>query len=127
MGRREPTRLLAGSTDGLHEPGTATIAGPAARNLMTETSMRSPTPDTRGSGTSYMVVGTLVAAIGAYLFQLIAGRVLGPTALAPITVLWTIQFLVFTTVFMPMEQLTIRRLNLVREHAAPWALLVSAC
>ncbi len=74
------------------------------------------------AGTSYMVVGTLVAAIAAYLFQLIAGRVLGPTALAPITVLWTIQFLVFTTVFMPMEQLTIRRLSLEREHAAPWAL-----
>ncbi len=72
-----------------------------------------------------MVVGTLVAAIAAYLFQLIAGRVLGPTALAPITVLWTIQFLVFTTVFMPMEQLTIRRLNLDREHSAPWLLFLS--
>jgi len=66
-----------------------------------------------------MVVGTLVAAVGAYLFQLVAGRTLGPTDFAPITVLWTIQFLVFTTVFIPMEQLTIRRLNLDTTHSAP--------
>ena len=77
-----------------------------------------------------MVVGTLIAAVAAYLFQLIAGRSLGPTAFAPIAVLWTIQFLVFTTVFMPMEQLTIRRLNLEVPRAAPWGLfltLIAAC
>ena len=79
----------------------------------------------RGSGTTYMLVGTVVAAIAAYLFQLVAGRALGPTAFAPITVLWTIQFLVFTTVFMPMEQLTIRRLNVTRATATPWALFLS--
>jgi O-antigen/teichoic acid export membrane protein len=71
-----------------------------------------------------MIVGTLLAAVGAYLFQLLAGRVLGPEALAPITVLWTIQFLVFTTVFMPMEQLTIRRLNATVPRAAPWSLFL---
>lgn len=78
-----------------------------------------------GTGTSYMVVGTLIAAVAAYLFQLIAGRALGPTAFAPITVLWTIQFLVFTTVFMPMEQLTIRRLNVAAPHATPWMLFLA--
>jgi O-antigen/teichoic acid export membrane protein len=72
-----------------------------------------------------MVVGTLIAAITAYLFQLIAGRSLGPTDFAPITVLWTIQFLVFTTVFVPMEQLTIRRLGGVEDKAAPWALFLT--
>lgn len=72
-----------------------------------------------------MVVGTLIAAVAAYLFQLIAGRTLGPTAFAPIAVLWTIQFLVFTTVFMPMEQLTIRRLNLEIPRAAPWGLFLT--
>ena len=46
-----------------------------------------------GSGTGHMIVGTLVAALAAYLFQLIVGRSLGPTVFAPITVLWTIQFL----------------------------------
>ncbi len=71
-----------------------------------------------------MVVGTLVAAVAAYLFQLIAGRVLGPTDLQPIVVLWTIQFLVFTIVFMPMEQLTIRRLNSAVARSAPWRLFL---
>ncbi|MBU1865952.1 MAG: hypothetical protein KKE89_06015 [Actinobacteria bacterium] len=71
-----------------------------------------------------MVVGTLIAAVAAYLFQLIAGRVLGPTDLQPIVVLWTVQFLVFTIVFMPMEQLTIRRLNSAVARAAPWRLFL---
>jgi len=83
-----------------------------------------PSTNRSRSGTTYMVVGTLIAAVGAYLFQLIAGRSLGPAAFAPIAVLWTIQFLVFTTVFMPMEQLTIRRLNLEVPRAAPWSLFV---
>jgi len=71
-----------------------------------------------------MVAGTLVAAVAAYLFQLVAGRVLGPEKLQPIVVLWTIQFLVFTIVFMPMEQLTIRRLNSAVAAAAPWRLFL---
>jgi O-antigen/teichoic acid export membrane protein len=79
-----------------------------------------------GSGTGYMVVGTLIAAVAAYLFQLVVGRSLGPTEFAPITVLWTIQFLAFTTVFMPIEQLTIRRLNATEVAAAPWRLFAFA-
>jgi len=46
-------------------------------------------PARRGTGTAYMIVGTLIAAIAAYLFQLVVGRSLGPTEFAPITVLWT--------------------------------------
>ena len=76
------------------------------------------------SGTTYMVVGTLVAAVAAYLFQLIAGRVLGPVDLQPIVVLWTVQFLIFTIVFVPMEQLTIRRLTASEVRAAPWRLFL---
>jgi O-antigen/teichoic acid export membrane protein len=72
------------------------------------------------SGTGHMIVGTFVAALAAYLFQLVVGRSLGPTDFAPITVLWTIQFLAFTTVFLPIEQLTIRRLNAADVAAAPW-------
>jgi O-antigen/teichoic acid export membrane protein len=78
------------------------------------------------TGTGYMVVGTLVAALAAYGFQVIAARSLGSTAFAPIAVLWTIQFLAFTTVFMPMEQLTIRRLNAEAPDAAPWRLFLLA-
>ena len=81
-----------------------------------------PSSDRRRSGTTHMVVGTFVAAVAAYLFQLIAGRVLGPEDLQPIVVLWTIQFLVFTIVFLPMEQLTIRRLSASVASAAPWRL-----
>lgn len=77
------------------------------------------------SGTGYMVVGTLLAALAAYLFQLIAGRALGPTDFAPITVLWTIQFLVLTVVFVPMEQLTIRRLSADDPGAGPWRLFIA--
>lgn len=69
-----------------------------------------------------MIVGTFVAAVAAYLFQLVAGRSLGPHAFAPITVLWTIQFLAFTTVFLPIEQLTIRRLNSDAPERTPWRL-----
>ncbi|HSG80446.1 MAG TPA: hypothetical protein VLD62_12765 [Acidimicrobiia bacterium] len=69
-----------------------------------------------------MVVGTMIAMIGAYLFQLIIGRALGPNDFAPITVLWTIQFLIATTVFIPIEQLTIRRLAVPRPDRAPWGL-----
>jgi O-antigen/teichoic acid export membrane protein len=76
----------------------------------------------RSAGTGYMVVGTLVAALAAYGFQVIVARTLGSTDFAPIAVLWTIQFLAFTTLFVPMEQLTIRRLNADIPDAAPWRL-----
>ncbi len=89
---------------------------------MTHPVSRSPRLD---SGTTYMLVATALAAVAAYLFQLVVGRALGPTDFAPLTVLWTLQFLVFTTVFMPMEQLTVRRLNLDAPGATPWRLYLS--
>jgi O-antigen/teichoic acid export membrane protein len=73
-----------------------------------------------------MVVGTIVSAGAAYAFQLVVGRALGPEQFAPITVLWTIQFLVFTTVFLPMEQLTIRRLAAAEPESAPRRLFLLA-
>lgn len=93
---------------------------------MTDLPSSTPAATTQAQrqGTTYMVVGTLVAAIAAYLFQVVAARVLGPEAFAPITVLWTIQFLVFTIVFLPMEQLTIRRLSMADPDAAPWRLFI---
>lgn len=94
---------------------------------MTQNPLLDPPASTSGhspSGTSYMVVGTLIATVAAYLFQLIAGRVLGPVDLQPIVVLWTIQFLVFTIIFVPMEQLTIRRLTSSEVRAAPWRLFL---
>lgn len=72
-----------------------------------------------------MIAGTMIGAVAAYLFQLVVGRTLGPTAFAPITVLWTVQFLVFTTVFVPMEQLTIRRLSATTPTRGPWRLFAA--
>jgi O-antigen/teichoic acid export membrane protein len=78
-----------------------------------------------------MLAGTVVAIVSAYGFQLLGGRVLGPAAFAPLTVLWSIQFLVMTVVMLPVEQLIIRRLELtggrssgLRESAVPLAALV---
>jgi len=93
-----------------------------ADSTMADISPRSPG---ELSGTTYMVVATFIAAVGAYLFQLIVGRALGPDGFAPVGVIWTIQFLVFTTVFLPMEQLTVRRLSYSTQLAAPWALFLA--
>jgi len=35
------------------------------------------------SGTTYMLVATVLAAVAAYAFQLVVGRVLGPDEFAP--------------------------------------------
>lgn len=59
-----------------------------------------------------MLLGALVSAIGAYLFQVIGGRALGADAFAPVTVIWTLLFLGFTIFLIPIEQLVIRRLTL---------------
>ena len=59
-----------------------------------------------------MVAAAIISAGGAYLFQLIGGRALGKEDFAPIAILWTLQFLGFTILFTPVEQLIIRRLVL---------------
>jgi O-antigen/teichoic acid export membrane protein len=51
-----------------------------------------------------MVLGSLVSAIGAYLFQIIGGRALGAEGLAPVSLLWTMVFIVATVVLVPVEQ-----------------------
>ena len=94
---------------------------------------RTPTRARRllGSGTVMMLAGTVVAIVGACGFQLLGGRVLGAVAFAPLTVLWSIQFLVMTVVMLPVERLIIRRLELtggrsgrLRESAVPLAALI---
>jgi O-antigen/teichoic acid export membrane protein len=63
-------------------------------------------------GTAHMVGATAVAAVAAYVFQVLGGRVLGAVEFAPVTVLWTLQFLVFTVLLFPIEQYATRRLTL---------------
>jgi O-antigen/teichoic acid export membrane protein len=65
---------------------------------------RAPVSGFRAPGTSLMVVGSLVAAIGAYLFQIVGGRALGAEGFAPISVLWTMFFILATVVLVPVEQ-----------------------
>ena len=59
--------------------------------------------------TSIMVLGSVVAAGGAYLFIQGGARVLGAEAFGPLSTLWTIQFLVLAVALIPIEQLIIRR------------------
>ena len=66
----------------------------------------------RAPGTGHMVAGSLFGAVGAYLFQLVGGRALGTEAFAPISVLWTVFFILATVVLVPLEQYITREASL---------------
>lgn len=60
-----------------------------------------------------MIAGTAVSAIAVYVYQVISGRTLGADDFAPIGILWTVGFLVFTIAMLPIEQYVTRKLVLV--------------
>lgn len=62
----------------------------------------------RAPGTGFMVTGSLIGAVGAYLFQVYGGRALGPDAFAPIGILWTAFFILATVLLVPVEQYVTR-------------------
>src|SRR5918996_651894 len=62
----------------------------------------------RAPGTTFMVAGGLVGAIGAYLFQVYGARLLDPEAFAPVSVLWTAFFILATILLVPVEQYVTR-------------------
>ncbi len=62
----------------------------------------------RAPGTTFMVGGGLIGAVGAYLFQVYGGRALGAKAFAPIGVLWTMFFILATVLLVPVEQYVTR-------------------
>ena len=74
------------------------------------TSAASPPPERglRAPGTLWMVAGSLLGAVGAYLFQVIGGRTLGAEAFAPIAALWTAFFILVTVTLVPVEQYVTR-------------------
>ena len=74
--------------------------------------IRPPGSGFRAPGTGLMVIGSLVAALGAYLFQIIGGRALGAEGFAPVSLLWTAFFIIATVVLVPVEQ------HITREAAA---------
>jgi lipopolysaccharide/colanic/teichoic acid biosynthesis glycosyltransferase len=91
-------------------------AGPDLADVTTSRSDRY-LPSTRYAhltedGTGFILAGSAVAGLGAYIYQFLGGRVLGAEAFAPVSVLLTIHFMVFVVVLLPIEQLVIRRLTL---------------
>ncbi|GMQ94692.1 MAG: hypothetical protein BMS9Abin12_2197 [Acidimicrobiia bacterium] len=66
----------------------------------------------RSDGTLDIVLGSLIAGLGGYAYQFLAGRSLGTEGFAAIGILLTAHFLAFVVVLMPIEQFVIRRLTL---------------
>lgn len=64
------------------------------------------------SGTVAMILATAASAFAVYLYQVIAGRMLGTEGFAPIGVMWTVMFLVFTVLLLPVEQYITRHLTI---------------
>ncbi|MFZ0627058.1 MAG: hypothetical protein WAN34_11235, partial [Acidimicrobiia bacterium] len=62
----------------------------------------------RAPGTTFMITGGLIGAIGAYVFQVYGGRALGTDAFAPIGLLWTVFFILATVLMVPVEQYVTR-------------------
>lgn len=73
----------------------------------------------RAPGTGHMVAGSLLGAVGSYLFQLVGGRALGTEAFAPISVLWTVFFILATVVLVPLEQYVTREASLGKRVLLP--------
>ena len=67
---------------------------------------------TRNDGTWMIALGAIIASLGAYAFQVVGGRSLGADGFAPVATVWTIGFLVYTIVMLPVEQMTTRTVTL---------------
>jgi O-antigen/teichoic acid export membrane protein len=79
----------------------------------------------RAPGTGFMVGGSLIGAVGAYLFQVFGGRELGAEAFAPVGLLWTAFFILATVLLVPVEQYVTREVASGRK-AIPHDLLPAA-
>ncbi len=62
----------------------------------------------KAPGTTFMVAGGLIGAVGAYVFQAYGGRQLGTEAFAPVGQLWTVFFIIATVLLVPVEQYVTR-------------------
>jgi O-antigen/teichoic acid export membrane protein len=81
-------------------------------------------------GTTWMLTGSLIAGVGAYVFQVVGARSLGEVAYAPISVLWTCQYLLSSVVMTALESWVVRTVTseggrLLRLRTAAWALTAS--
>ena len=62
----------------------------------------------RGDGTAWLLIGSLVAGLLAYVFSVAGGRVLGSAAFAPIASLWTLQYVIMAILLFAIEQYEVR-------------------
>lgn len=62
----------------------------------------------RGDGTAWLLIGSLVAGLLAYVFQVAGGRALGSEAFAPIANLWTLQYVIMAILLFAIEQYEVR-------------------
>ena len=60
------------------------------------------------AGDRWLAGGIATGTLLAYVFQLVGGRLLGPEAFAPVSVLWTLMFLTGTVGLTPVEQFVAR-------------------
>ncbi|MCJ7779295.1 MAG: hypothetical protein MUQ27_00560, partial [Acidimicrobiia bacterium] len=60
-----------------------------------------PPPLRDNIGTVAMLAGTAVSAISVLIYQPVAGRALGIDGFAPIAVLWTMMFVIYTVLMIP--------------------------
>lgn len=65
-------------------------------------------------GTHWLLIGSLVGGVAAYLFQVVGARALGEEAYAPIGTLWTIQYLFWSVFLYAMETYVNREVVLGR-------------
>jgi len=68
----------------------------------------------RRDGTLDIVLGSLVAGLGAYVYQFLGGHSLGAEEFAAVGALLTAHFLAFVIILLPVEQFVIRRITLNR-------------
>ncbi len=84
----------------------------------------------RAPGTVWMIVGSLIGAVAAYIFNAMGARALGDTAFAPIGALWTSLFVIATIILVPLEQFATREASRNRYvlggEVKVWASLITA-
>jgi O-antigen/teichoic acid export membrane protein len=73
-----------------------------------KSAIRSGLTSVRGDGTAWLLIGSLVAGLLAYVFQVAGGRALGSAAFAPIANLWTLQYVIMAILLFAIEQYEVR-------------------
>ena len=87
------------------------MAGMTGNSVTALSRLRStsgPLSGLRGDGTAWLLIGSLVAGLLAYVFSVAGGRVLGSAAFAPIANLWTLQYVIMAILLFAIEQYEVR-------------------